>query len=168
MRYLVLLLVLASACAGVRPLEPTVRPEKRIENVPLPPDPEVEKLEGDIPPDEWVEPLEEGLCIDAQGRVLPDAPKPCPARSGVSMSEAKAARFGLFKIRYIELRKLYVADRSVWTAHRELYEERLKLADQAIQDLQPTWWDRHKGEFGMIGGFVIGTVVTITIFSIAE
>ena len=164
--FLICLLACASACAGVAPLPPTVRPEKRVEDAPLPPDPEIEKLPG--PQDEWLEALEAGSCLDAAGKVVPDATKPCPLRSGISMSEAKAARFGLYKIRYVELRKIYTADREVWKAHRELYEVRLQLADKAIQDLQPSWWDRHKGEFGVIGGFVIGTVVTMGIFSIAN
>jgi hypothetical protein len=56
----------------------------------------------------------------------------------------------------------------VWAAHRELYEKRLQLADQAIQKLQPTWWERHKLQLGVVGGFVLGSALTIAIFAIAR
>jgi hypothetical protein len=147
---------------------PTVAPEHRVEEEPLPADPETEKLEGNVPPEDWVEPLEPGACLDSSGKPVAGAPKPCPVRAGIAMSEAKAARFGLYKIRYKELRTDFVSDRNVWKAQRELYEKRLQLADQAIQDLQPGWWDRHKAEFGVIGGFVLGAAMTIAIVSVAN
>lgn len=168
MRALLLVLACASACAGAKPLEPTIPEGKRVETEPLPPDPETEKLDSNVPPEDWVEPLEPGTCIDASGKPVAGAPKPCPVRAGIGMSEAKAARFGLFKIRYKELRTNYVSDRNVWAAQRELYETRLKLADKAIRDLQPGWWDQHKGEFGVIGGFILGTAMTISIYAIAN
>jgi hypothetical protein len=84
------------------------------------------------------------------------------------MSEAKAARFGLFKVRYVELRRLYAADRMIWKAHRELYEERLQLADRTIQELQPGWWDRHKGEVGVLGGFILGVGSAFAVFALAN
>lgn len=84
------------------------------------------------------------------------------------MSEARAARFGIFKIRYRELRINYTADRTTWSAQRELYEAKLQLADKAIQDLQPDWWARHKAELGVIGGFVVGAAVTLAVFSIGK
>jgi hypothetical protein len=70
---------------------------------------------------------------------------------------------GLFKIRYRELRTNYVADRKVFAAHRELYETRLELADKAIQKLQPSWWDQHKTELGVLGGFILGAGMTASI-----
>lgn len=167
MKALLLFLACASACAGAKPLEPTIPESKRVEAEPLPPDPETEKLDSNVPPEDWVEALEPGSCTDATGKPTTNV-KPCPARAGIAMSEAKAARFGLFKIRYKELRTNYVSDRNVWAAQRELYETRLKLADKAIQDLQPGWWDRHKGEFGVIGGFILGTAMTISIYAIAN
>ncbi len=151
MHGIVLFSALCMSCAGARPLPPTVVQERRVEERTLPPDPETEKLEG--PQEEWVEPLESGTC---------------PTRSGIAMSEAKAARLGLFKIRYVELRRLYEADRMIWKAHRELYEERLELADRTIQNLQPRWWDRHKGEVGVIGGFVLGVGVAFASLALAN
>jgi len=161
-------LILACACATPRVVAPTVAPEHQFEKEPLPPDPETEKLDGNIPAGDWVEPLEAGSCVDGSGKPVAGAPKPCPARSGIALSEAKSARFGLYKIRYKELRVDYESDRKVWAAQRELYEKRLQLADQAIQDLQPTWWDRHKAEFGVIGGFMLGTVMTVAVYAVAH
>lgn len=163
------LLVMLFACACVPPkvVAPTVAPEHRVESDPIGPDPETEKLEGNLPPEDWVEPIEKGGCIAANGGFA-TAMRPCPAKSGIAMSEAHAARTALYKIRYKELRVDYVSDRKVWGAQRELYEKRLQLADQAIQDLQPSWWDRHKAEFGVIGGFVIGAMVTVAIVAISN
>lgn len=165
-----LLLVLAcvTACASPRVVAPTVAESHRVETEPLPPDPETEKLEGSAPDEDWIEPLEPGSCVDVSGKPLPGITRPCPARAGIAMSEARAARFGLFKIRYKELRINYVSDRKVWAVQREVYETRLKLADQAIQDLQPDWWDRHKGEFGVIGGFIIGAAISVSIFALSN
>jgi hypothetical protein len=155
MRWLIVVLLLWG-CTPPPALLPTVRVDKRVEEEVLPPDPQTEPLEG-IPSEEWVLALEAGACAGVTGT--------CPSRSGILMSEGSAARFGLFKLRYIELRKLFEEDRLVWRAHRELYEERLKLADKAIQDLQPSWWDRHKGELGLVGGFLLGAATTIAIVS---
>jgi hypothetical protein len=156
-------------CATVKPTPPTVAPgQKRVEDTPLPPDPETEKLPDGTPKGEWVKPLEKGSCVKADGTPVPHAPQPCPNVSGISMSEEKAARLTLYKIRYPELRLNYKADRQVWKAHRELYETRLKLADEAIQKLQPGWWTRHKFQVGVVGGLILGAAATIAIFEIAQ
>lgn len=152
-----LALLMICSCATTLPTPPTVLPEHRIEEEPLPVDPDNEKLPG--PQEEWVEPLEAGSCVDQSGKFSLQVSKPCPLRSGISMSEAKAARFGLYKIRYRELRTSYEADRKVVSAQRALYETRLQLADKAIQNLQPGFWDVHKGEISLIGGFILGITV---------
>jgi hypothetical protein len=146
------------SCAIPKPLAPTIPEAHRSETEALPPDPETEALEG-VPSGDWIEPLESGSCFDAAGKSS-SLVRPCPEKSGIAMSEARAARFALFKIRYKELRTNYVSDRKVWAAQRELYETRLVLADRAIQDLQPSWLDKHKGELGLLGGTVLGVVIT--------
>jgi hypothetical protein len=158
MRYLALILPLFLACAGTLPTTPTVPVgEKRVETVPLPPDPEAEKLADNVPRGDWVEPQEAGSC----------APSPaCPAKAGILVSEERASRDALFRIRYRELRTNYVSDQKVWGAQRALYEERLKLADQAIQQAQPGWFQRHGFQLGVVGGFLLGSVLTIAIFHI--
>ena len=152
---------LVGACASYKPYMPTV-PEgtKRVEVTPLPPDPAEEPLPDGFAKGEWVEPLEAGGCLDQ--------PQPCPKRSGIAVSEERAWRDGLFRLRYKELRRAYEADRSVWGAHRELYEERLKLADHAIQDLQPSWWERHDWQIGVMGGIIAGVATTIAILAITD
>lgn len=159
------LVITAIGCTSVTPLPPTIPAEHRIENDPVPPDPETEALDPKISSADWVEPLEAGSCHDVAGRLLV---KPCPVRSGIAMSEAKAARFGLFKIRYRELREVLIADRKVFGVQRELYETRLQLADKTIQDLQPGWIDQHKAELGLIGGFVLGIVTVVIVRSIGD
>jgi len=153
------------ACAGPRVYVPTVPDSviKRVEERELPPDPEKEKIPEEIPKGEWVEPINKGECLDTAGTPDTEATRPCPAKDGIAMSEETAYRSGLIKIRYRELRKTYEADRMVWSAHRELYEERLKLADKAIHDLQPTWWDRNKLQFGVVGGLVLGVATSVAI-----
>lgn len=160
-----LLLIALAGCTSVTPLPPTIPAEHRIENDPVPPDPETEALDPKISAADWVEPLDSGSCHDAAGRLLV---KPCPVRSGIAMSEAKAARFGLFKIRYRELRETLIADLKVFGAQRELYETRLQLADKTIQDLQPGWIDQHKAELGVIGGFVLGIVTVAVVRSVGN
>lgn len=155
-------------CATVQPTLPTVLPgQKRVEDTPLPQDPATEKLPDGTPRGEWVLPLEKGSCLKADGTPKEKAPQPCPSLSGISLSEEKAARLTLFKIRYPELRLNYKADRQVWKVHRELYETRLKLADQAIQKLQPGWFQRHKFELGIIAGFITGVGVSFGAVSLA-
>jgi hypothetical protein len=124
-----------------------------VEEDPLPADPETEPLDSKISSADWVEPLESGSCHDANGKLLV---RPCPVRSGIAMSEAKAVRFALYRTRYREMRTIYVANMKVVGVQRELYETRLKQADKAIRDLQPSWLDQHSAELGILGGFVLG------------
>lgn len=161
----ILLVFALTGCATVPTLAPTVavNAEKRVEMRPLPPDPLTEALPPGTPPEDWVLPLEAGSCFDKAGKPAQDAPKPCPERSGVSLSESRAVRAKLLQIRYPELRRLYEADRMVWVAHRELYEERLKLADDKIRSMQPNWFERHALQLGIVGGFVLGAVMTVSL-----
>lgn len=125
---------------------PTVPPgEARVEERVLPPDPETEPLPEGIPDDQRVESMEKGDKAPFDGLLI---------------GEGKAARASNYKTRYIELRTYYTSDRKVWAAHRELYETRLVLADKAIRDLQPSWWDRNAASLGVIGGLVLGVALT--------
>lgn len=153
-----------SGCATTKPAAyaPLFGAAKRVEEKPLPPDPAEEalpKLPDGSALTEWVEPLEKGSCIDATGKAV--GSKPCPAVEGLAVSEGQATRDLLFRTRYRELRRLYDADRGIWSAHRELYEERLRTADEALKKAEPDWWQRNKGEVGTITGFVLGVAVTI-------
>lgn len=158
MRKLLAVLALVG-CTSAPPLPPTIPEERRVELEPLPPDPEDEVLPANVPTVEWVEPLEVNACFDpSTGKAVN---KPCPAKNGIAMSEAKAIKLGFYKIRYREMRTNYASDRKVFGAQRELYETRLKLADKAIQDLQPSWLDKHKAELGIFGGFILGVGTVI-------
>lgn len=159
---LVMSLVLANGCAAV-PVVPTVRAEKRVEDRPLPPDPAVEALPEDTPKGDWVDSLEAASCLDKQGKPVPGATVPCPARNGIASSEARAARDALFRIRYLELRRDYAADRELWKAHRELYETRLEQAEDKLQKAQPNWFQQNAFALGMVGGFILGGIATVTL-----
>lgn len=147
------------------PIGPAHRPEERA----LPPDPAQEPLPGNADArQDWVEPLEAGSCANAAGAPVAGASRPCPVRAGILMGEGRAARDGLYRIRYVELRRFIEADRMVWGAQRVLYETRLVQADQALRDAQPTWLQVHAGELGIAGGFVLGAGLTIAVLAIVN
>jgi len=150
-------LVLAFAVAGCastpRPVVYTIAHERWVETRPLPPSPRVEPLPGDVPADpseDFVQAYEPGA------RDNPTVP-------GLVISESRAARDALFRIRYDELLSLYEADRLVWVAHREAYELRLQLSAQRIEELQPSWWDQFGVPVVGILGFILGAAATIGI-----
>jgi len=141
--------------------EPSIPVSNYVENDSLPADPTTEKI--DSPDGEWVAPLNEGDCWDEKGKLVTDAPKPCPPKGGILFSEGKATRFKLFELRYHELRGNYVVDRRVFGAQRALYESRLKDAGELIQKMQPTWFERHSFQLGILGGAVIGAGMAVGI-----
>lgn len=166
MRTLVLgALVLAGCATTNSAYVPTVAltPEKRVETRPLPPDPATEALPPGTPPGDWAQAQEVGECFDKNGKALPGAPSPCPAKAGLLLSEAKVARDVMYRIRYPELRKSYEADRAVWAAQRELYETRLNDAQKALHDAEPNWFQRNAGQLGVVGGFVLGAGMAVAI-----
>jgi hypothetical protein len=167
--YLVLVLAL-TGCAGPRFQAPTVPDSviKRVETRELPPNPATEPIPENIPRGDWVTTIAKGECLDTDGTPELGATNPCPAKSGIVISEERAYRSALFRIRYVEIRKTFDADRMVWSAHRELYEERLKLAGQAIEDLQPSWFDRNKLPLGVVGGVVLGIATSVAILSVTD
>lgn len=148
MRTLSLSLTLLIGCATPSAYVPTVAVERRVEDRALPPDPTTESLPPGTPPGEWVEPAEKGQTL---------------TKSGIIVSESRAARDALFRVRYPELRRNYEADRMLWQAHRELYEARLKAADEALRKAEPGWWQQHGPAVGVLGGFLVGAVLTVTL-----
>lgn len=166
----VVLALVLMGCAGPRFQVPTVPDSviKRVEERELAPDPAVEPIPDNIPKGDWVTSIEKGECLDTSGTPELGAPSPCPVESGIIISEERAYRAALYRIRYREMRKTYGADRMVWSAHRELYEERLKLAGQAIEDLQPGWIDRNKLPLGVVGGVILGIATSVAILSVTD
>lgn len=162
MKYLPLVVVLIGCGSSVPNIPPTVpidethRPELRA----LPPDPGATP----IPPEgDWTEAIEVANGCTMEDGTIFDIPHP-----GILLSEDKAARCMEFRIRYDELRRLYEADRMVWGAHRELYEERLRLSGEEIYNLQPTWWDENKFAIGVAIGVVLGIGVSIGVYAAAD
>ena len=156
MKTLIVAFLLAS-CATPPVTPPTIPPGNgRVEETALPDDATKATLPPGTPAGDWVEALEAGSCWDIKGVKVPDAATPCPARSGIVISEERAARSILIKRGYDELRNIYQADRRVWREQRNLYETRLQLADKAIRDLQPDWLQRHALTLGAVGGFLVG------------
>lgn len=156
----ILLLLLIAGCATTAPVvEPTVPAWKMVEAEPLPPDPATEKVpfqDGD-----WAVPMDEEECITKDGKLVADAPRPCPGKGGILLSEEKTARLKLFQLGYQQLRVNYVADRQVWAAQRVLYETRLKDAAEALHRAQPNWFQAHAFELGLFSGIVVGVGTVI-------
>jgi len=136
----------ACATAPKPPPAPFIPEARRPEVRTLPPNPREETLQFSGP--ELVKPLEKGQTV---------------VEPGLWASEARVARDVLFRTRYDELRRVYEADRLVWSAHRDYYEERLHLAGEEIEKLQPTWWDRNKETVLFIAGTLVGFGVTLGI-----
>lgn len=143
-------------CGAARPPVSYTIPERRwIEAEPLPADVATEPLPGPVHGLESdVAPYEPGLVPGDEGYV---------DWTGLVVSEARARRDALYRIRYRELRAFYEADRRVWVAHREAYETRLQLAADRILSLEPSWWDQHDGEILGILGAVLGAAAVIGI-----
>jgi len=167
-KQLALILVLATTAgcvAGKTTIQryPGISEDLRPEVRNLPIDPHDEALPDRTPSEDWTEGLEAGSCLNAQGVPITDHAGICPSRSGVLISEARAARFYLYRIRYDELRKTYIADRMQWSIQRQLYESFLEHANQDIADLTPGWFARHALELGVVGRFATGAIITVGI-----
>lgn len=124
-----------------------------------------------IDSDSWVERSE-----------LPEAPKETTVRdtfavsygdvspgSGVCLSEPLAYEYRNFRAGYKNLRSLYEADQLVWGAHRDVYETKIRAAEEALEEAQPSWWKRNDAQFVGVAGFIIGAATTIAIsFAVKE
>ena len=161
MKPLLPVILLVGACASAPAARPVVPESRRAEQKPLPADPAQEALPEGLAAGEWAVPVEAGECVPV-GEGEP-AKGPCPVQAGVLISERKAARVALYKIRYVELRRTVEADRIAWGADRELYETKLQLALDEIEELQPTWWDENKGTALLAVGFLAGGIIAVVV-----
>lgn len=154
---LAIFLAVSLGCAARQSSAPayTIAENRWVEREELPPDPATEELPGDPP----------GREDDIEAYEPRDPSN--PSWAGIVISERRAARDGLYRIRYGELRAHYDADREIWKVHREAYETRLTLAAETIEDLQPTWWDEHKGVVIGISFFVIGVGTAMGSYALA-
>jgi hypothetical protein len=162
---------LGTACGATHAVNerPLVALDRRPEIAELPTDPEIEAIPEGYDTtlgEELAEPLEAGQCVDGTGVVRSEGP--CPGWSGIAISEARAARNAMYRIRYRELRRGYQADRQVWAAHRELYEAQVLRDREEIENLQPTWWDRNGFIIGIAGGFILGAATAILVMFVVE
>lgn len=126
---------------------------------PLPTTPESVILPSEVTKGgSWAVPIEQGECIAPNKTIQPVAPAPCPAVSGILISEEKAARSNLYVIKYNELRLNYEADRKLWEQQRELYDASAQQMQKQIEDLQPTWFEQNSLFIGIAGGFLLGAL----------
>jgi len=176
MRVVVVLVIFAVGCGAAQTPEvrPLVAEDRRPEARELPQDARDEALPEGTPtePGEgYVVPVDAGECIPPGGIQMPDSEDdedrfvagPCPEQSGIMVSEARANRDAIYRIRYREMRDTYEADRRVWSAHRELYEAQVQADREEIARLQPTWWERHDGTILTAVGVVVGAAITVAI-----
>lgn len=152
MRQLAALLMLV--CVGCATTQAVVHP---------PVIPETRRPEArDLPQDARTEALPEGISTtpgeDSVEAV--EAGDPAP-HAGILVSEARAVRDGIYRIRYTELRRTTEADRRVWTAHREFYEEQIRRDREALEEAQPDWWERNDGTILGVLGFVVGSAIVL-------
>ena len=166
MRFVSIILIgslILNGCATVPPPTPVVpdNPDKRVEEQPLPVDPAAMVPPAQLPKEEWVEPLEAGGCVGADGASA--VPHPCPNHSGIFMSEMKAWRLTQYELRYKELRLDYQSDQKVWSAQRALYEKQILVAEAKLKAAEPDWYQQHKMDLGILGGFVLGAGVSVGI-----
>ena len=173
-KLLVIVALSAIGCGAAQTPEvrPLVGEDRRPEARELPTDAALEPLPQETPmdlPENYVMPVERGECIPEDGiPVNPEEPAhtipgPCPIESGIFVSEARANRDAIYRIRYPELRRTVEADRQVWAAQRELYEAQIAADREEIENLQPSWWERHDGTVLTAVGVVVGAAITVAI-----
>jgi len=173
-RKLLISALIITGCGAAQSPEvrPLVAENRRPEMQEMPLNAQTEPLPEDTPtdlPESYVEPIEMGQCIPVYGTTVPPSeeeqtiPGPCPEQSGVFVSEARANRDVIYRIRYREMRRSYEADRQVWSAHRELYEAQIAADRDEIENLQPTWFEQHDGEIMAAVGVVVGAAIAVAI-----
>jgi hypothetical protein len=147
-----LLPLLLCACASqtgyTRMALPVVPLQGRPEDVEMPPNPLDEPVSMEFPNPSLVEPIEEGEIAST---------------SGLLVGEGWFVRHQNLKVRYKELRALREADFLIWKAHRRLYEEQIALADQALADVQPQWWEQYVPTVCFFGGVVVTSAVVYAV-----
>jgi len=173
-KFIIVMALLVFGCGASQSPEvrPAVAEDRRPEMRELPVDAATEPLPEDTPrdlPENYVVAVERGECIPEDGiPVNPEEPAhtipgPCPTESGLFVSEARANRDAIYRIRYPELRRTFEADRQAWSAQRELYEAQIAADREEIENLQPTWWERHDGTILTAVGVVVGAAITVAI-----
>jgi hypothetical protein len=163
MKFVTLITLFTFGCAAVQtPAPPPLiadTPVQRPETQPLPADPGTIAIDPHFGTADFAQPLSAGSCINSKGTDVGTGP--CPAQSGILMSEARAARMGLYQSGY----KLLLADdvgaRQVWTADRTLYETNYQLDQAALKKAEPTWMEKHAFELGIVTGVVVGIGMTL-------
>jgi len=158
MRFVSVLVLVAyvSGCGAAALPEATSRmmPEP-VAFAELPEDPTREEI---APEDDWVAPVEDAEVA------------PGDRRSGILLSDARAARAARLRIAYDELRGLYQIDLRTWARERAVYERYLQLADEEITTwrtrAQRTWWEENGDEFSLFLGLGIGIVLSVAVGAI--
>lgn len=141
MKTLIAITLFSFGCTAARPavqyqgIPPGPR---RVEDVALPDRPNPESLP------------------EAQNYAIPLPQGTKAPKDGILLSPEKMERALELMLSYDELRTLYENDRIVWQNQRGTYEDTLVEANKEIVRLNPTWWDDHKLEIGLVGGAVIG------------
>jgi len=152
-----MLLVLAVACSATT----AASPEKRTLPSPLVAAKLPERPDADAIPSaaSWVIPME-------AGETVPDG------RSGILMSQEKAMRSARYIVSYDELRRLYEVDLNTWGREREIYESYLIASEaetkRAWTAAERSWFDRNAPHLALIGGFVVGAVLTVSIVAAVQ
>jgi hypothetical protein len=86
---------------------------------------------------------------------------------GILFSDQMAARAARLSVGYSELRALYEIDQKTWAKERAVYGRYLELGDEAIERAnkraERSWWERHQGQIGLAGGFIVGAALTTAI-----
>ncbi len=152
MKFVAFFTLFAFGCATVQtpaplPLIPETQAQ-RPETQPLPPDPATVAIDPKFGTADFIEPLAPGGCAG-------------PKQGGILMSEAHAARLGLYQSGY----KLLLADdvgaRQVWAAERTLYETNYQIDQAALKKAEPTWIQKHAFELGIVSGLVLGIAISL-------
>jgi hypothetical protein len=130
---------------------------KHFEKEELPPNALIEPVPLELTSGDWVEPLE-------QGEPAPD--------SGMLLSEERAWRDGLVRLRYVELRARAETDRSLMALHREAYERMLldltEAKKAAEERAERSWVERHSLAIGGFCGFLLGASVVAAGLALGE
>ena len=81
---------------------------------------------------------------------------------GLLYPEAEAAKTLSNKIDLKKLKTDYEADQKAWAAKEGAYKKQ-------IDEYKPTWWSEHKGEIGLVSGFILGAAtVVVVVFAVNQ
>ena len=149
-----LLLLTSLLCACVtsngytRMQLPVIATGARPEEIEMPPNPLEEPVSNEFPNPTLVEPVSEGDVAISDGLLV---------------GEGWFVRHQNLKARYKELRALRDADFLLWKAHRKLYEEQIALADEALANAQPQWWEQYVPTACFVGGVMVTSAIVFAV-----